>query len=247
MIATAPPMEHLIFGSTRIAFSVVTSRRRKSVSLRVGPEEGVEIVVPEGVGAEKVHQIVRAKAPWIIQKLGLVQEQAKPASKAFVSGESFLYAGRKHRLRVVRTRRAQVDLAFEHGAFRVLVPTGTRDDELPGLLRPAFVRWYRERAELRLEVRVEHYAAKMGLTPAGLVVRDQARRWGSCTRSGVLGFNWRIVMAPLSALDYVVAHELAHLVERDHGRRFWRLVGAVMPDHEDRREWLRLHGADLAL
>jgi predicted metal-dependent hydrolase len=239
--------DHILFGSTRIDFTVLASSRRRSVSLRVGPEEGVEVVVPEGVAHERVQRIVRDKAPWILEKLGLVREQTKPAKKSFVSGESFLYAGRRYRLRVTRTKRAHAALTFESGGFRALVPAKTSDRELALLLRPVFVRWYRDRAATRIEARVKHFAGRMGLRPSGLLVKEQERRWGSCTRSGVLGFNWRIVMAPLATLDYVVAHELAHLVERDHGQRFWRLLGAVMPDYEERREWLRLHGAELTL
>lgn len=241
-------VDYVQFGGTRIDYQVVSSSRRRTVAIRVGPEEGVEVVVPDGLQRERVAQIVRKRAPWIMEKLRRVDEQVAPPPRDFVTGESFHYAGRRYRLHVRRSPRARrASLTFDQGRFIAVVPCATRDADLPRLLRPAFVTWYRERAELRLPARVAHFARLMGVAPERTVVKDQARRWGSCTKTGVLGLNWRIVMARASIVDYVVVHELAHLVEPDHGPRFWRVVASVTPDYEERREWLRVHGAQLTL
>lgn len=86
------------------------------------------------------------------------------------------------------------------------------------------------------------YARRLGVAPARILVRSQAKRWGSCSRDGTLRFNWRIIMAPLSVVDYVIAHELCHLLHPNHGRRFWDALAAIMPDHAVRRELLRREG-----
>ena len=97
-------------------------------------------------------------------------------------------------------------------------------------------RWYRDRGATKLRQRVAIYAAKLGVKPSTVVVRDQAKRWGSCSKDDVLRFNWRIIMAPTSLVDYVVVHELCHLSGAgEHGSAFWSLVGRTLPDYERRR------------
>ncbi|MGE0709027.1 MAG: M48 family metallopeptidase [Planctomycetota bacterium] len=244
MIAEA---DHIVFGSTRLDYVIQRSARRRTVALRVSVVDGVEVVVPAGFDRARLPAIVRKKAAWILEKLGLVRDQAPAPQHEFVSGERFLYLGRRYKLQVRRARASGATLTFEQGRWTATVPGGTAEDDLPQLVRPLFVAWYREKAEDRLRARVRYFAREAGLEPAGLLVKDQERRWGSCTKDGVLGFNWRIVMARASAIDYVVVHELAHLNHRDHGPAFWRQVAALLPDFETRREWLRRHGPELAI
>ncbi|MEZ6184530.1 MAG: SprT family zinc-dependent metalloprotease [Planctomycetota bacterium] len=218
MIAQA---QHIDFGTTRLDYVVHSSPRRRTVAFRVSVVDGVEVVVPEDFDRARLPALVRQKAPWIIEKLGLVQDQAPAPEHEFVSGERFLYVGRRYRLQVRRTAPSTgSSLAFHKGRWLAQVPNGTPNLELPRVLRPLFVEWYRERAQERLGARVRHFARESGLCHAGVLVKDQERRWGSCTKDGVLGFNWRIIMARASAIDYVVVHELAHLVHRDHSPAF---------------------------
>lgn len=96
----------------------------------------------------------------------------------------------------------------------------------------------RESARARIEERLAHWSARMGLAFGRVAIRDQKSRWGSCSSKGNLNFNWRLVFAPLPVLDYVVIHELAHLREMNHSRRFWTLVESFSPDYKDHRRWL---------
>ena len=105
--------------------------------------------------------------------------------------------------------------------------------------------WYRAHAAVRLPERVEPWRARLGLAPAGVLIRAQEKRWASCDVTGVLRFNWRIVQAPVSLIDYVVAHELVHRLHRHHTPDFWATLGRVLPDYEDRREALRRMGERL--
>ncbi len=105
--------------------------------------------------------------------------------------------------------------------------------------------WLVVEATRDLDARVSHHAARLGVRARRLTLRDQKSRWGSCSSSGELSFSWRLVLAPPLVLDYVAAHEVAHLAEMNHGPRFWRLVAKTMPDFEDARVWLRLRGMDL--
>ena len=109
-------------------------------------------------------------------------------------------------------------------------------------VRKAVVAWYRRHAAERLPERAATWAKKMGMPVPVVLIRDQRRRWGSCDPKGNLRFNWRIVQAPMRLVDYVVAHELAHLAHRNHTAAFWAALGRVMPDYETRRERLRQVG-----
>ena len=105
--------------------------------------------------------------------------------------------------------------------------------------------WLRRQAHLDLKTRVELHARRLDFAPKRIYVRDQTTRWGSCSTSGALSFSWRLVLAPPFVLDYLAAHEVAHLGHMNHGPRFWALVERTMPRHEEARSWLRRHGASL--
>jgi predicted metal-dependent hydrolase len=105
--------------------------------------------------------------------------------------------------------------------------------------------WLKRQAHLDLKNRVDVHAGRLRLTPQRLYVRDQTTRWGSCSTSGALSFSWRLVLAPPFVLDYLAAHEVAHLAHMNHGPRFWSLVERTMPRHEEARSWLRKHGSSL--
>jgi predicted metal-dependent hydrolase len=105
--------------------------------------------------------------------------------------------------------------------------------------------WLKRQAHLDLNARVALHAKRLDLTPKRLFVRDQTTRWGSCSTSGALSFSWRLVLAPPFVLDYLAAHEVAHLGHMNHGPRFWGLVERTMPRYDEARTWLRKHGASL--
>jgi predicted metal-dependent hydrolase len=105
--------------------------------------------------------------------------------------------------------------------------------------------WLKRQAHQDLFTRVSVHARRLDLTPARIFVRDQTTRWGSCSTTGALSFSWRLVLAPPFVLDYLAAHEVAHLAHMNHGPRFWAVVERIMPRHEEARAWLRKHGASL--
>ncbi len=126
-----------------------------------------------------------------------------------------------------------------------LTLTLPREDET--LARAALERWYRRQAHAVIEERLAHWNSHYGYTWTRIAIKEQKTRWGSCSRQGALNFNWRLLLAPLPALDYVVIHELCHLKEPNHGPRFWALVAQACPDHRVWRGWLRQHGHELHL
>lgn len=191
----------------------------------------------------------KQKGAWIVQRRFEFGELGpRPSPKEFVVGESYSYLGRTYRLSIDRTSVADtVGASLQGGYIMVSGMKGIAAGERPPLLRRALVAWYRRQAARRLPERVAIYAKRAGVPRPPVLVRDQEKRWGSCSRRGEVRFNWRIMMAPMSLVDYVVAHEVCHLLVRDHSARFWRTLGAVLPDYEVRQNALRLAGLRLDL
>jgi predicted metal-dependent hydrolase len=129
---------------------------------------------------------------------------------------------------------------MEEGTLRLFL-----DSMSPDAVRMAIERWYRRQAHHVFAERAEHWNARFGYNYGRIAIRDQKSRWGSCSRQGNLNFNWRLLLAPLAVLDYIVIHELAHLKEGNHSPRFWALVAGQCPDYRDQRAWLRQHGPEL--
>lgn len=237
-------VHELAWGNTRIAYALKRSARQKTLSIRVEPDGTVEVVAPAGVAEDRIALVVRRKAAWIVERQRRVADvPPKPSPREFVSGETFMYLGRQYRLRVKSGAEGGVKLAGGH--LEVTVPRGTAAEARAEVVRGLLVAWYRAHAAERLPARIAEWAPKVGATPKAVLVREQAKRWGSCDAAGNVRLNWRIIQAPVKLVDYVVAHELVHLVHPDHGRPFWALLGRVMPDYEGRRKNLRETGSRL--
>jgi len=212
---------------------VIRTNRRKSADIRV--EEGaVSVVVPVETSLERIDELLASKRRWIKEKIALHQDMSPPSSKRYVSGEAFSYLGRNYRLKVEKGPFAPVKLV--QGRLVVSVPRGT---EQPHMIRNALVRWYKRQAESKLREKVARWAPQVGVEPSGVAIKTFKSRWGSCTAKGELQFNWQIMMAPNRMVDYVVVHELCHLVRYDHSQEFWAAVAKAMPDFSEQRKLLK--------
>jgi predicted metal-dependent hydrolase len=232
------------FGNTRIPFHILRSERRATVALAIDDGRLV-VTAPRGVAVERLDRVVRSKALWVAQHLQNAAPAPAAREREFVAGETFRYLGRQYRLRIARGLDGR-DVKLDRGWLVVPAPR-SRPAEGTVEVRSALVRWYRQRAEERLPEWVVAWARPFGIAPPGVLIRDQRRRWGSCNRAGEIRLNWRLVQAAPSLIDYVVAHELAHLVGGDdaHGEAFWARLARVMPDYDARRDALRAVGAEL--
>jgi len=232
------------FGRSVIEYRIERSERRKTVTIAVDPSVGVVLKAPVDAPKRRLENIVKTKAPWIMQRLVEFREfGAGPAPREFVAGETYAYLGRSYRLKIERTTDFGRPRASLHGAYlTVALGRGVTPEASEIIVKRAIVGWYRRQADRRLKERAAVYAERAGLRAPPVLVREQEKRWGSCSSKGELRFNWRVVMAPMSLIDYVVAHEVCHLVVRDHSARFWRLLGTLLPDYEERRVRLRVEG-----
>lgn len=215
---------------------IIRSRRR-TAGLQVTPDANLIVRVPLKMPIETIHEMVRRKLPWILRKQRFARENYLPvAPKVFAAGEKFLYLGVEYELFVIPGDYGP--LVFNEKGFFL------REGCMP-LAKWLFRDWYREQAAEFLDARVRHYAGMTGARYSKIGISNARGRWGSCSSKGVLNFSWCLVMAPREVVDYVVIHEVVHLEELNHSKRFWQKVKALMPDFLQAKRWLELHHLSL--
>ena len=212
---------------------VVRSGRKRSVCIQLAGD-GVRVRVPHRLSDGRVRELIGRRMGWITAKLRERAARPAPKPREYVSGEAFAYLGRNYRLRLAEGGRASVQM--RGGQLLATLPAAERH---PQRMRALLEAWYLERARVRLDEKTRRLAAMVGRTPASVSVRDYRARWGSCSIRGDISYNWRIIMAPHRIVDYVVVHELCHLLEHNHSPEYWRHVARHIPDWKDRRDWLR--------
>lgn len=228
------------FGNTEIPYAIERGRRVKTVAIGVDAVEGVRVRAPADTPTSRLDAIVHRKAQWILDRQRRHEDLPPPSSpREFVSGETFRYLGRQYRLKLERTSDVDAQVRIVEG--RLIVPVATKGNTT-AVTRDRLLAWYRERAAIRLPERVAAWSARLGLHPSSVLIREPKKRWGSADARGNIRFNWRIIQTPTRLIDYVVAHELVHLLHPDHTRDFWSTLGRAMPDYEVRRESLRRLG-----
>jgi len=238
-------IRRLRFGSTTIDYELRRSpRRRKTVEISVDPVDGVRVAAPASASPARIDALIKRRASWILRRFADCRNGAALAPRReFVTGESLDYLGKQYRLRLVRgDARASGPVRLARGWLEIVAPMTASEPEGRRRAVRMLERWYRTHAEGKIGQRVQFFAARLGVKPQRVLVRSQERRWGSCGAGKTLRFNWRIIMAPLSVVDYVVVHELCHLRHPNHGRAFWDMVAGLLPDYEIRRQQLRRDG-----
>lgn len=235
----------LSVGNTTLKYTVIRSeRRKKTVSMMWDPQEGLIIKAPLTTQIETLEGMARKRIYWLMQMRDSRQQEAGPMLKEMVNGETLQYLGRNYRLRIHWNSKRN-DCKLQAGWFDVHTTencTGNQET-----FWELIESWYKKQAKARIPERVQHYASQVNLQPNNILIRSQEKRWASCDSQGNLRFNWRIMMAPLTLIDYVVAHELCHLMFPNHSQDFWDLLWTLMPDYALRRERLKLLGTNFTL
>ena len=224
----------------RIAYRVRRSDRARHARINVDVD-GVEVVIPRRMALRHVEPFVQEKRAWIERTLRRIAAAEDRAGIRLEDGGCVPYLGRELGLDVrVEPGRLRPHVALRGDELRVAVGTPGRQ-----ALRDALEAWYRRRARAEVKPRLDAACARAGSSYRRLSIRGQRTRWASCSSSGTMSFNWRLLLAPPEILDYVVEHEVAHLEVLDHSPRFWRLVGRRSPRYREHERWLRRHGPAL--
>lgn len=234
-------MEQIKYGKKRIEYRVKRGKRKKTVAINVTPTAQVIVLTPYFITKGDISKIVKKKARWILEKQEFFRVLAALfPEKEFVSGEQILYLGRKYRLKVKQVLRDCSSMPELMGRrMFVSVNQYLNSREKKKIIKDAIVKWYFAKSEKIIKQRVNRYSKLIGVKPQEIKIKDQKKRWGSCSNNGILRFNWRVAIAPMSIIDYIVVHELCHLEVKNHSPDFWKLVSLALPDYQKRRDWLK--------
>jgi predicted metal-dependent hydrolase len=223
-----------------IDYVLERSDARRTADIVIERDGKVQVRVPHHLPDERVDELIETKRLWIYKALAEWRDlNATRVIRSYRNGEGFLYLGRSYRLSLVSDQ--DEALTLKEGRFclrRDLVEGGRMADA-----QVAFRDFYIARGRERLTKRVAYFAPKVGVPAASITVTDLGTRWAANTAAGRLRFHWKCLMAPPTIIDYIVVHELCHAHHRDHTDAFWNEVDKVLPDWQERKAWLRMHGA----
>jgi predicted metal-dependent hydrolase len=218
--------QQIEFGSKTIAYNVIFSER-STLGITVDPEMDVLVKAPLGTALEKIAEKVRKKTPWILkQQHYFLSFYPKITKRNYVSGETHFYMGRQYLLKVTISPKSEVK--YKGALIEVFTPDVSKSEEL-------VKSWYRERAKIKFaeiaEPIIQRFK-KYDVEPSALYIQEMAKRWGSCTPKGKIILNPELIKAPKACIEYVITHELCHLVHHDHTQKFVDLQTKEMPDWE---------------
>ncbi len=215
-----------------IDYELVRSNR-KSIGITIERDSKVLVNAPENLSDEEIEKYIYKKRLWIWEKLAIKKSISEAiVQKKFISGESFSYLGRRYRLQIVDTNE---ELKLKQGYFILGESRQSRAKEI-------FKAWYLKHLKIKIAQRLEYICKASSVKKPEFRIMELGFRWGSCTKEGVLNFNWKIAMAPLSVIDYILVHEIVHLKEHTHNEKFWKEVSKIMPNYLEKKEWLKENG-----
>ena len=212
-------------------------KKRTSIGIYIDIFGNIEVQAPKGTPVESVLQLLEEKWDWIQQKSKEVKDRALgPNVKVYDHGESFLYLGNAYPIQIYQDINIKQDhVVFEGDKLHIYVKQV--DDEK---IKQALKRFYYQKCKALVERSIQSFQSNFKIKPRSIRISDNKRTWGTCDSKLQLTFNWRLAMAPQRVIDYVVVHEMCHMVHLNHDRSFWRLVGKIIPDYKEQENWLAL-------
>jgi len=242
-------LEHFVkFGENSYSYTIERTQR-KTVGIIIEPDGTIIVRAPDDMGEDVIIETVNKKRKWIADKIKTNDKVKPPIPKIQepVSGEKLRFKNALYRLQVHDSVETKTRVVRAFRTLHVYVNDKLDENVRVNEIKNAIIEWYKDKAIQFLSQRVERYSRYLKEEPKDIKIREIKLRWGSCTPEGTLLFNWRIMMAPVSAIDYVVIHELCHLQDPDHSASFWNLVESLQPTYRKWKEWLHVNGRQLDL
>jgi len=218
-----------------IEYEIRRSKKRKRLTINIERDRSIVVLAPENVSDERIKQVIDSKKQWIHEKLGHPQKYApKPHApgKEIISGESLYYLGRQYQVELLES--SNDELVFDN---KFLFPLQDKQKNMILLKK-----WYIKSAKEKIIPRARKFAKDLGVKAESIKIVDNKYRWGSCTTKNNINISWRLMQAPMFVIDYIIVHELAHLIEANHTPEFWNVVKAQLPKMEKAKLWLKENG-----
>jgi len=233
--------------NNEITYTVVKTKR-KTIGITIDMNGEVKVSAPFRISEKQICEVVQKKADWIVKKVNEVRERnANTVCREFVSGEKFPYLGKEYTLKIVEKDLSKAEVLVQENAIAVYISQGLSGESRKQAIKEALVKWYRMSFAEIVNERIKKYSLQLNLAPCKVIIKDQKTRWGSCSKKGNINLNWRLIMATIDIVDYVVVHELCHLRIMNHSKDFWNLVESILPNYTEGREWLKVNGNRLGI
>lgn len=208
--------------------------KRKTLALTVASDATIIVKAPNFTPKLFIDSFINKHADWIEKQLERVQKQRIPPERKYQDGDIFLFLGIEHQLKMGN----YTDISFKDS--KLLFP-----QVLQFRVQKQLISWYKKQAKSIITRQVEYYSRQMKTSYGSITFSDTKSQWGSCTHENNLQFSWRLIMTPILVVNYVVVHELAHTMEKNHSKDFWRIVRSYCPSYNRQRKWLRENGNNL--
>jgi predicted metal-dependent hydrolase len=200
---------------------------------------------PISLDKDDIEEALEDKKPWILEKINRIEEESwPPKNKEFLSGEKILYRGRRYYTKVEKGDKTKIQ--FEDNKFLIKAENYSDDEERRKEVAKELKQWYKTKAEDKLVRRTYDLAEEVDKDPDNVEIIDYENKWGE-NQNGDIRLHWRLIMAPQEIQDYVIAHELCHLEVNDHSDLFWNYLSSIIPNYEEKRDWLRKNAGQLTV
>ncbi|APU59302.1 M48 family metallopeptidase [Clostridium botulinum] len=218
---------------------ILKTKKRKTISIKIGKEFIIEVTAPLGTNEYTIEQVLKKEEKWIIKKIKKLKEVE--------NFNGYYYLGELYYLKIKEVKSLYFKLEVDSNKFMVYINSGILKEKREVIIKDNLEKFYKEQAVKVLKERTDYYSSILKVVPKNIVIKNQKTLWGSCSSKGNINYNYKIVMAPLKILDYIVVHELCHLVHMNHSKDFWHLVESIIPDFKERRNWLKENGYKLKI
>lgn len=243
-------MEKIKLKNRKIEFEIIRSSR-KTISIIVNADQELVVRSPKRTSIKNIKNLLKEKENWILEKLAKMSKiKNPPKDKEFIRGDTLFYLGRECKLIPIteaNIESLEIELVEEKLIIRFPVKLEDNKEKRKIEIRQKLIGWYRSQARIKINELINIHKKYLDVEPNKIVIKKQKKRWGSCSSKKNLNFNWKIIMAPLKVIEYLVVHELVHLIHPNHSKDFWQTVAEIIPDYEKKKEWLRINGRLLTI
>lgn len=237
------------FENKRINYAIVRSNR-KTIGISLSLSYGVKVSAPLRISDKHIAEVVNGKAAWILEKLSYLENvKAEVPQMKFNDGEKFSVLGKEYALKTNISPTVEIaSVAVSDNFLVVSLPQNICEsipNSLTDIIRNHIINWYKNIAKEVVSERINFFAKNMEVLPTNLIIKDLKSIWGSCTAKNTININWKIIMAPLDIVDYLIVHELTHIKVKNHSKHFWKMAGSILPNYKECSAWLKVNGHKL--
>jgi predicted metal-dependent hydrolase len=238
-------MNIFIYDGEKIEYKVKRSKR-KTIGIKISPQEGVILAVPIRCTDATIQHVLNKKASWIIKKKNMLQDRSNMLKdREFINGEKLKLLGDDIDFNIIRGDFQKCSARFDTKGFTIYINNLATAEEQKDAIKTSLNKLYREIAKKLFLDRTNYYSQILKLYPERIVIKEQKTVWGSCSSKNNINYNWRVIMAPITIVDYIVVHELCHLKYANHSKEYWQLVENIIPEYRIYRDWLKENGMKL--